>query len=79
METIKLIELTDEYAIYEFYPENKKECRGVIKFNRTTKDYAVLEKNDMPLFMMYASHVWYRVKNYDENNDFKEYDLVAWG
>lgn len=79
METVKLIELTDEYAIYKYYPEDKRDSAGIVKFNRVNKERLLIKVSEEDFANLYAGHAWCRIEEYDRNNDFKEDDLIAWG
>ncbi len=76
MVKIKLIKLTCEEAVYEYYPEGKATF-GIISFNRMTKEPSLV-KDDGEYRSVYRGHAYHRIKKYDLKGEFKEEDLIAW-
>lgn len=76
MVIIRLIELNDVQAVYEYYPEGK-ECKGKIAFNRENKERTIIEKA-AGYSNTYAIHALKRIEEYNTLDDFKEEDMVAW-
>ena len=76
MVRIEMIELTDEFARYKYFPENS-ESFGIVKLNRMTKERE-FEKTISGYSANYAAHAIRRVEEYDAIGSFKDKDVVAW-
>lgn len=76
MVTLKLLELTDQYARYQYTPEGRYE-EGIIRFDRTTKE-PMLEKKDGHGNSAYRGHAFKRILKYDRIGTFEKEDMVAW-
>lgn len=76
MVVICLVELNENAAVYEYFPEGKK-SKGKVAFDRKKKERSVVQKAEgYP--GTYAFHALRRIEEYDTTGDFKEKDMVAW-
>ncbi len=73
---IELIEITDEFARYKYYPEQSKTF-GIVSLNLKTLQRG-FDKIHEEYDTCYAAHAVRRIEEYQRNNNFKEKDLVAW-
>ena len=81
MVKLKLIEKTEEFVKYFYYPEGEEFDAGEIIFNfKTNKVEHILfsEKEQNSPLQWYAKHAYLAVKNYAETNDFKKEDIRIW-
>ena len=79
MEFIKLISLTEDEAIYEYYPEDNRNAPGIVKLMRKTGERIFVKASEDDFANMYAAHAVKRLEKYNRANEFQEEDLVAWG
>jgi hypothetical protein len=73
---LKRLLLTKNKVEYAYYPEGKEDY-GIISFDLTTKEPALL-KEDGKKSSSYKGQAFKRIKLYDSNNNFPETGLVAW-
>lgn len=73
---LKLNSETEKKAIYYYYPEGKEVC-GKVSINKMTGDVKP-EASENDEFGRYLMHAVKRVKEYFENGEYKENDMVAW-
>lgn len=78
MVTLKLIELSDDMVIYEYYPEGNEKYPGKVALNLKTKERIFLEDSSDDFGKRYASHAIKKVEEYNLNGEFKKEGLVAW-
>lgn len=76
MVTIERVEVTDEMARYQFFPENSEKS-GIVVLNRSTGE-RVLEKEVDGYGNNYAAHAIRRIEEYQQNGNFLEKDVVVW-
>ena len=76
MEWLELELLTDEKAIYRYYPEGGKEY-GIVSLMRKTGERI----HDMPCpgtGSMYARQAWDRLDECQETGNYPQRTMVAW-
>lgn len=73
---IELIEVTEEYVKYRFYPEDSKEY-GVVIYRKITRERDIEEETD-GYSTSYAAHALRRLEEYCEKNTFPKEDIVVW-
>ena len=76
MVRIELLELTEDFARYKFFPENSKDY-GVVALDRRSRE-RVFEKQVAGYGTTYAAHALRRVEEYQEKGDYLSQDIVAW-
>jgi hypothetical protein len=76
--TIKLIELTDDRVIYEYFPEDNQKHPGKVALDLKTKERLFLKDSTEDFGKRYAAHAIKRIEEYASKKDFKDNDLVAW-
>ena len=78
MEYLELIELTEEKAVYRYYPEGKEKW-GIVSINRKTgnvfhdKHY---DENDHT--EMYHGMAWSRLRKYQAADNYPKKAQIAW-
>lgn len=77
MVLFKLLQETENTAIYEYDPENEKEV-GRVSINKQTgePDIILLSKNDR--HKIYACKVIKRLIEFQNNNNYEKKGIVAW-
>lgn len=78
MVLIKLINLTDEYVEYAYYPEKILESEGVVRLSRKTGERQFIKEPGSDFGRRYAAHALRRIEEYQKNGKFLEKDVVAW-
>lgn len=78
MVTLKLVELSKDMVIYEYYPEDNKKYPGKIALNLKTKERIFLEDSSEDFGKRYAAHALRRIEEYNLDGEFKKEGLVAW-
>ena len=76
MVKIELLELTEDFARYKFFPEGSEDY-GIVALNRKNGE-RVFEKQLASYGMMYAAHALKRIEEYRKKGDFLQEDIVAW-
>ena len=73
-------EIKDGVIFYYYQKEGKGEW-GLLYYNSKTKERGVVQlaEGDREEDARYRNHAIYRIKEYIEENNFPEKDLVAWG
>ena len=76
MVKIELLELTENFVRYRYFPEDSGDY-GIVSLNRKTGKRE-LEKvlNEYPL--SYAAHALYRMEEYSKKEKFPQKDVIAW-
>lgn len=78
MLTLELLELTEEYVQYKFYPEGKKDNFGIVQVNRKNfKDRFIL-KEALDVSDMYRGMAMVRVGMLVQDGEFPETSACAW-
>ena len=76
MVRIELLELTEDFAKYKFFPEDSKDY-GIVALNRKSKE-RVFEKQVAGYGTTYAAHALRRIEEYQKQGDYLIKDMVAW-
>ena len=74
----KLIEVDNNTAIYDYYPENKKADKGIILYNREDGEIEFIERSVEDPFSWYAWHLGNRLDEFNKTGNFEETGYVAW-
>lgn len=76
MVKIELLELTENFARYKYFPESSNEY-GIVLLNRKTgeREFEKLIRN---YGTNYAAHALKRVDEYQKNGDFLQKDIIIW-
>ena len=69
--------ITNETAVYEYYPENEAEKYGIISVNRNNGEWKI-EKFCEGYSDEYAFFASREVKKYIKQGVFKEIGYIAW-
>lgn len=78
MLTLELLELTEEYVQYKFYPEGKKDNFGIVQVNRKNfKDHFIV-KEVVDVSDMYRVMAMFRVGKLVQDREFPETSACAW-
>lgn len=78
MLTLELLELTEEYVQYKFYPEGKKDNFGIVQVNRKNfKDHFIV-KEVVDVSDMYRVMAMFRVGKLVQDREFLETSACAW-
>lgn len=78
MLTLELLELTEEYVQYKFYPEGKKDNFGIVQVNRKNfKDRFIL-KEAVDVSDMYRGMAMVRIDKLVQDGEFPETSACAW-
>ena len=73
-----LIELTDSYAIYDFYPEGKQEEYGRLKLDRHTGKISTLVKSPCKVVDMYTCQAYDCLREMLKANSYPRQTMRAW-
>lgn len=76
MVKIELLELTNKIVKYKYVPEEANEY-GIVSLNRITGERKI-EELVSGYSMNYPAHALHRIEEYQENENFREKDVVAW-
>lgn len=76
--TLRLIEITSDRVMYEYFPEDKKEYPGIVALDLETKKRLFLKDSVKDFGKLYAGHALRRIEEYNSNGEFKKDGLVAW-
>ena len=78
MLTLELLELTEEYVQYKFYPEGKKDNFGIVQVNRKNFTDRFIVKEAIGLSDMYQVMAMFRVGKLVQDGEFPETSACAW-
>ncbi len=76
MVRIKLIELTEDFARYKFFPEKSEDC-GIVALNRINGE-RIIEMQAAGYGNQYAAHSLRRIEEYRKTGDYIAEDTIAW-
>lgn len=78
MLTLELLELTDEYVQYIFYPEGKKDNYGIVQVElKTLKRSLIKDAEDVG--SEYKGQAWAQVTRLIKRGEFPAESGRAWG
>lgn len=78
MLTLELLELTEEYVQYKFYPEGKKDNFGIVQVNRKNFKDRFIVKEAVDVSDMYRVMAMFRVGKLVQDGEFPETSACAW-
>lgn len=81
MEFLELLEVTDEYARYRYYPEQKEavgEYGEVTYFRQTSERHFDKIANVGGFGIEYAVHACQAIANFARSGEFKQNGLIGW-
>ena len=78
MLTLELLELTDEYVQYKFYPEDDKDNFGVVQVDIKDHTKRFVVQNAKDVSDMYKGMALYRVSLLVKNGEFPQTSACAW-
>lgn len=76
MVRIKLLELTEDFARYKFFPEGSKDY-GIVALGRINGK-RVIEEQPAGYGAQYAAHSLRRIEEYRKTGDYVKEDTIAW-
>lgn len=76
MVKIELLELTNRFARYKYFPEDSSEY-GIVALDRKT-GRREFEKVVSGYGLNYAAHAIRRIEEFQKNEEFQERDTVVW-
>ena len=74
----KLVKNNNAEVLYEYYPENKTENKGIVSFNKNNGDFEIMERSSEDEFSSYAWHLRSRLQEFNKTGNFRETGYVAW-
>ena len=74
----KLVSLNKKTAVYNYYPENNLNNKGVISFDRNNKQMSITDRAKDDEFSFYSAHMLNMLQESDETGDFQESGYIAW-
>lgn len=75
---LELLELTEEYVQYKFYPEGKKDNFGIVQVNRKNFKDRFIVKEALDVSDMYRGMAMVRVGMLVQDGEFPETSACAW-
>lgn len=78
MLTLELLELTEEYVQYKFYPEGKKDNFGIVQVNRKNFKNRFVVQEAVDVSDMYQVMAMFRVGKLVQDGEFPETSACAW-
>ncbi|CDD11792.1 uncharacterized protein BN587_00702 [Phascolarctobacterium succinatutens CAG:287] len=78
MLTLELLELTEEYVQYKFYPEGKKDNFGIVQVNRKNFKDRFIVKEVVGVSEMYRGMAMVRVGKLVQYVEFPETSACEW-
>lgn len=78
MLTLELLELTEEYVQYKFYPEGIKDNFGIVQVNRKNFKDRFIVKEVVGVSEMYRGMAMVRVGKLVQDVEFPETSACAW-
>lgn len=77
MVIFKLLEETENTAIYEYFPENEDKF-GKVSINKLTGEPSIILPAENDRHRKYACKVIRRLIEFQKNNKYEKSGLVAW-
>ena len=77
MVRIELLKLTEEEAVYKYFPEQEKEKYGIVAVNRSTGKRSIRQKLE-EYTSEYAFQACRQIERYIAKGDFKTSGMIAW-
>ena len=77
MLTLELLELTEEYVQYKFFPEGKEDNFGIVQVNLADFN-RVLIKDAQNVHDWYRRHAWAQVERLARRGVFPQRSGAAW-
>ena len=74
----ELLKLTDEEALYSYYPENDHSNAGIVSFDRASNRGEVLERAQNDNHSSYSGHMFSQLREFNASGEFRETGYVAW-
>lgn len=76
MVRIKLLELTEDFARYKFFPEGAEDC-GIVALNRISGE-RIIERQHADYGTQYAAHSLRRIEEYQKTGNYITEDTIIW-
>lgn len=76
----KLLNETESYVEYKYFPEGKEEY-GIVRYDKINKKFSVIKyayPHDKPGFSFYTLPLFSRIRKYAAEGCFQEEGMVAW-
>ena len=74
---LKLVKITNNVVVYNYFPENAEDY-GTIELDLVSKEFTLIKRADKYKQTMYLMHVCQGLLKMLDENDFSDTRVVAW-